>query len=184
MENLSYIFRAGRRAISSLLFLLALLSSSYAFSHTGSIADTTTSDADTEAPWYYTIKASDGKGGDIDPEGNVRVWRNGSVTFEMDPDKGKEVDKVEVDGENVGAVTSYTFSNVNANHTIKVTFRTEMFTITASAGTGGSITPSGTIEVKKDDKAEFDIQADKDYDILDVILDGESKGAIKDYKIS
>ncbi len=185
MENLSYIFRAGRRAISPILLLLALLSCNYAFGHPGiSIPDTITSDTVSEAPRHYKIKASDGKGGDIDPEGDVRVWRNGSVTFEMDPDRGKEVDKVEVDGENVGAVSTYTFSNVNANHTIRVTFRNETYTIFASAGTGGSITPSGTIEIKKDGRAEFDIIADKDYDILDVIVDGESKGNIKDYTFS
>ncbi len=185
MENLSYIFRAGRKALSPILLLLALFTCNYAFSHPGSvIPDTIASDEDIEDAWYYTIKASDGKGGDIDPEGDVIVWRGGSVTFEMDPDRGKEVDDVEVDGQSVGAVTTYTFSNVNANHTIRATFRTETFTITASAGPGGSISPAGSVEVKKDDKEEFQITADADYDILDVIVDGESKGAIKSYTFS
>ena len=67
MENLSYIFRAGHRVISPILLLLALFTCNYAFSHPAiSIPDSTISDIDSEAPWYYTIEASDGKGGDID----------------------------------------------------------------------------------------------------------------------
>ena len=61
MENLSYIFRAGHRAISPILLLLALLFSNYTFGQPGSIADSTASEE--EAPKNYTIKASDGKGG-------------------------------------------------------------------------------------------------------------------------
>ncbi len=183
MESLSYIFRAGHRVTTSLLILLALFFCSDAFSHSGKGIDKSTfSNAADE--WFYTIKASDGRGGDISPKGDVFVWANSNITFEMDPDRRKEVEDVKVDGESVGPVSSYTFLNINSDHTISVTFRDERFTITASAGIGGSITPSGIIEVKRDGKAEFAIKADRDYEILDVIVDGESKGAIKDYKFS
>ena len=43
------------------------------------------------------------------------------------------------DGVSAGAVASYTFSNVTANHTIAASFaaNTATYTITASAGAGG-----------------------------------------------
>ena len=47
----------------------------------------------------------------------------------------------------VGAVTSYTFTNVLANHTISASFAINTFTITATAGTNGSIAPSGAVTV-------------------------------------
>ena len=37
----------------------------------------------------------------------------------------------------------YTFTNVTADHTIAATFAIDTFTITASAGANGSISPSG-----------------------------------------
>ena len=44
-----------------------------------------------------------------------------------------------VDGGSVGAVTSYTFTNVTANHTIAASFAINTYTITATAGANGSI---------------------------------------------
>ena len=52
-----------------------------------------------------------------------------------------------MDGTSVGAVTSYPFSNVTANHTIAATFALNTYTITASAGSNGSISPSGPVSV-------------------------------------
>ena len=50
-----------------------------------------------------------------------------------------------VDGVSVGAVTSYTFTNVTANHTIAASFAIDTYTITASAGAGGIIDPAGDV---------------------------------------
>ena len=52
-----------------------------------------------------------------------------------------------VDGVSVGAVASYTFTDVAANHTIAASFAQTTYTITASAGAGGSINPSGAVTV-------------------------------------
>lgn len=70
----------------------------------------------------YTIKASAGDGGSISPDGRVRVDRGDDQTFRITPDDGYEIADVLVDGESVGAVSSYTFENVRANHTIEVVF--------------------------------------------------------------
>ncbi len=78
-----------------------------------------------------TIGATAGTGGTISPAGSVSVRRGQDQTFTITPDKGYAIADVKVDGKSVGAVTSYTFRNVTAGHTIQATFvRT-----TASANT-------------------------------------------------
>jgi hypothetical protein len=70
----------------------------------------------------YTITASAGTGGTISPSGTVTVTQGGSQTFTITPNTGYSISDVTVDGVSVGAVSSYTFSNVTANHTIVATF--------------------------------------------------------------
>lgn len=73
----------------------------------------------------YTITATAGANGSISPSGAVRVAAGGSQTFTISPSSGYEIDTLRVDGLEVTATTSYTFSDVNANHTIEVTFKQE-----------------------------------------------------------
>jgi hypothetical protein len=70
----------------------------------------------------YTISATAGKGGRVTPSGSVSVNGGTNITFTMKPSSGYAVSDVKVDGVSVGAPTTYTFSNVTANHTIAVSF--------------------------------------------------------------
>lgn len=70
----------------------------------------------------YTIQASAGANGIITPSGTINVAQGGNQTFAMIPNTGYEVQNVYIDGNSVGALTSYTFANVTANHQIHVTF--------------------------------------------------------------
>jgi hypothetical protein len=70
----------------------------------------------------WTLTASAGSGGTISPSGTVYVAQGGSQAFTIAANTGYVISAVTVDGANVGAVTSYTFSNVTANHTIAATF--------------------------------------------------------------
>lgn len=65
------------------------------------------------------VTASAGSGGSISPSGSVSVAYGGSQTFTITPNPGYRVRDVLVDGVSVGAVKSYTFSNVQAAHTIE-----------------------------------------------------------------
>lgn len=70
----------------------------------------------------YTIKASAGNGGIISPSGNVSVKRGDDQTFSINPINGYRISDVIIDGKSVGAVSTYTFDSVKANHTIQVKF--------------------------------------------------------------
>lgn len=70
----------------------------------------------------YTIKASAGNGGIISPSGNVSVKRGEDQSFHINPINGYRISDVIVDGKSVGAVSTYTFDSVKANHTIQVKF--------------------------------------------------------------
>lgn len=70
----------------------------------------------------YTITATAGTGGKITPSGTVHVVELGSAIFEIAPNQGYKISDVLVDGTSVGAVESYAFSYVIANHTIEARF--------------------------------------------------------------
>lgn len=78
---------------------------------------------DDQPDTFYTITVTAGKGGTISPSGSVRVREGGSLALTITPDKGYVVSNVKVDGKSVGAVKSYTLTNVMGSHTITVTFR-------------------------------------------------------------
>ena len=76
---------------------------------------------------YVSVTAAAGEGGTITPAGEVSVKGGASQTFAIAAQEGYAIADVLVDGQSVGAVDSYTFENVTANHTIAA-----LFTKTAS----------------------------------------------------
>lgn len=70
----------------------------------------------------YTIKASAGANGTISPNGSVSVARGKDQTFTISAINGYRIADVLVDGKSVGNVSTYTFENVKANHTIQAKF--------------------------------------------------------------
>ena len=211
----------------------------------------------------YTISATTGAGGSISPSGLVTVNHGASQMFSITPATNYTVGNVVVDGSSAGAVTTYTFTNVTANHTISAsftviqqnslnitksgtgtgtvisspegiicgsdctevynagtlvtltatpdgnstfsgwsgacagtgacivtidaaksitaTFTLKTYTITATAGTGGSISPSGSILVNHGATQVVSITLNTDYKIEDVLVDGKSVGAVSTY---
>ncbi len=74
------------------------------------------------APVNYTITASAGGGGSISPSGTVSVTAGGSRTFTIAPDSNYSIASVTVDGVDQEAISSYTFTSVRSDHTIRATF--------------------------------------------------------------
>ena len=134
----------------------------------------------------YTITASAGTGGTITPSGTTTVAGGSSQTFSIAPGTGYSIAGVLVDGVSVGAVSAYTFTNVAANHTISASFvaATTTYTITASAGANGTITPSGTTTVNSGASQSFTITPGTGYRVADVLVDGVTAGAVTTYTFS
>ncbi|HSO60960.1 MAG TPA: PilC/PilY family type IV pilus protein [Desulfobacterales bacterium] len=128
----------------------------------------------------YTITASSGANGSISPSGAVSVAANSNKSFWFFPASGYKILQVLVDGVSVGTPSSYTFSNVTANHTIQVSYASLGHTITTSAS-NGSISPPGPISVPAGGSQTFNIQPDFGYTIDRVLVDGVSIGAVSSY---
>lgn len=131
----------------------------------------------------YDITATWNAGGSISPSA-ASVPQGGDVTFTITANAGYHIVDVQVDGLSVGAPTTYNFSRVMANHTIDATFASGDPVITASAGTGGTITPSGSVNVSAGGSQVFTIGASPGYTIAGVTVDGVSVGFAQDYTFS
>ncbi len=137
-------------------------------------------------PATYTLTASAGQNGAIAPAGETVVTEGENQTYTISPDSGYHIKDVLVDGASQGAVSSYTFENVSANHEISAEFEENAadvttYTLTASAAANGSISPDGVIEVEAGSAKSFTITPNSGYHVKDVLIDGESQGAITSY---
>src|SRR5208337_2046112 len=132
------------------------------------------------APATFTITPTAGANGTISPSSAVTVNYGASQTFSFTPATGYQVSSVLVDGTAVTTASSYTFSNVSANHTINVSFA-PTYTISAAMLGSGSISPSGTVSVISGANQSFTISPAANYKISGVKVDGKSIGAVSSY---
>lgn len=71
----------------------------------------------------YAITSSAGTGGSISPNGQTNVVSGNSQTYTITAAEGYVISRVLVDGKSVGAVASYSFSDVKATHNISAEFK-------------------------------------------------------------
>jgi hypothetical protein len=129
----------------------------------------------------YIINASASAGGSISPSGAVSVDHGGSQGFTVAPATGYHSDSVVVDGINIGTPPGYTFTNVTSHHVISAWFSTNVYTIAASAGPHGSITPSGSVPAPHGSDRSFVITPDPGYHVDSVLVDGGMAGTGLEY---
>lgn len=132
----------------------------------------------------YTITATVTGEGTITPAGETTVTCGASQFYTITPAVGYVIDDVTVDGASVGVVTDYNFENVTADHTIAVVFTAiadSTYTITATATGNGTIAPAGATTVNYGASQTYTMVADEFYTIGDVLVDGESVGAVPTY---
>jgi hypothetical protein len=122
------------------------------------------------------------EGGSINPSGTLEVIYGTNLSFVISPSPGYAISDVEVDNQPVGAVDEYFFDNIVASHSISARFRQkEIFNIMASAGTGGSITPSGTSSHEEGTGTTYIITPGYGFRVLDVVVDNHSAGPVTEY---
>ena len=130
-----------------------------------------------------TITVSAGSGGSITPSGVVSVTYGTSAVFTIAPNTGYSLSGVTVDGSSLGNVPAtggiLTFSDVTTSHTVSATFKQmPAVTITASAGSGGRVSPSGAVSVAYGANAAFSIVPNSGYSLSGVTVDGNSLGNV------
>ena len=130
-----------------------------------------------------TITASAGANGSISPAGEKTVDYASNQTFTITPAGGYYVGDVVVDGSSKGAVGTYTFDNVTSNHTISATF-VNSYTITATAGPNGSISPAGAVVVSVGGNQTFGITPNPGYSIVEVLVDNNPVGPVGTYQFT
>ena len=129
----------------------------------------------------YSIVSSSDANSTIVPEGTTWVNAGTSQTYYFAAaGNNYTITQVIVDGaNNTQAVADgyYTFSNVTASHTISVVSALKTFDIFASATTGGTITPSGTISVAYGANQMFTFGANSGYELVQVLVNNVNNPA-------
>jgi len=140
-------------------------------------------------PVTHTITSSVGSNGSITPLGATIVTEGNSQGFTITPDNGFTIATLVVDAVSIATSTSYTFSNVLTDHTISATFALipappGSFTIVATSGTGGTVSPSGSTVVTQGDSQAYSITPSSGYDIATLIIDSISIATSTSYTFS
>ncbi len=135
---------------------------------------------------YLTITAKAGEGAWITPEGPVKVPYGGSQTFDFGAAAGHHLTGLYIDGvAKSTTATSVEFVDVTADHLIEVLAAPDTFTIRASAGPGGSMTPAGDVSVPYGGGQTFEFVADAGYHVSELLIDGATHyPAISPYTFS
>ena len=133
----------------------------------------------------YNILASAGLGGTISPTGTVKVLEGEHQTFIATANAGYSFEHFLVDGAITGDMSEYTFESVVAQHTIEAVFtatsKIATYTIRAGANTGGTLSPSGSVEIFEGQSQSFTITPDEGFEIKDIIVNGDSLSIVENY---
>ncbi|MFY0626747.1 MAG: T9SS type A sorting domain-containing protein [Reichenbachiella sp.] len=131
---------------------------------------------------YFEIELIVGAGGKSASEpGTHQVAEGSHKSYIFTPDPGYRVQHLIVDNSSIGSKTTYTFSDVSANHKIEVVFEEILYSVVATAGINGQISPDGTSSVKEGDDMTYSIIPDEGYLISDVLVNNISVGVVDSY---
>lgn len=122
----------------------------------------------------YTITASAGAGGTISPGGVTTVAEGDSITYTITPNASNATKAIKVDGVEQPIASVYKFKNITANHEIKAEF-IATYAITVTATEGGTVSPSGTVIVKKGETVIFTFTPNTGYIAFKATVDGVEK---------
>ncbi|MGN1350342.1 MAG: S-layer homology domain-containing protein [Anaerovoracaceae bacterium] len=129
----------------------------------------------------YTITGIETDHGTLSIDEEV-VEKGDDLTVKIRPDSGYKISRLYVDGSSVTVTSSYTFTNIRKDHTIRAVFAkgSSEYTIRGTAGTGGTVS-IGTKTVDAGDDLTVTISAYSGYRISDVLVDGKSVGTVSKY---
>lgn len=123
--------------------ITGLVAGTYSVTVTDAANTTATGSYVVTQPNNFTITASSDTNGTVTPIGVTTVNSGANQTYAITPNSCYQIATVLVDGVSQGAIATYTFSNVTANHTISATFTANSTTWNGMAWSNGS--PSATV---------------------------------------
>lgn len=139
----------------------------------------------------YTMTAEASQGGVITPNGTQVVNYGANVNYEIVANQGWYVAQVVIDG----VTTNYTqaddvvtltvpFTAIDANHSVSVLFDQFMYNITGTVGANGTVNGETTINASMPYGSNYSltITPADNYQVADVVVDGESVGAVNFYE--
>ena len=134
----------------------------------------------------YTITSTAGTNGTISPLGTTILLQGASQLYTITPTSGYVVNTLVVDSVSIATSTSHTFSNIQANHTIDVTFSLippppGTFAITATAGANGTINPAGVTIVTQGNSQTYTITPNSGYEMATLTVDSVSVATSTSY---
>jgi len=125
----------------------------------------------------YAITAAKSGDGTITPAGSVIINAGSDTTFTFTPNTGNHLDSLVVDDINHGDDSiQYKFTNVTSNHTIKVYFAINEYTITANAYGAGTIIPAGMVMVSYGADTSFTFNPDPGHHLDSLVVDDLNHG--------
>jgi len=128
----------------------------------------------------FTVTPSAGANGSINPSTPQTVNYNGTASFTVTPNTDYQIASVTGCSGTLSGNT-YTTGPITADCAVTATFEINTYTITASAGSNGSINPSGAVSVNYGANQSFSITPSANYQVADVQVDGSSVGAVAGY---
>jgi hypothetical protein len=129
-----------------------------------------------------TVTTSGTGSGSIVP-GTLIVTKGNNQQFDISATQGSVITNVYVDTVAQGAISQYTFTNVQVNHTLEVTFTRNTFNITSTANSGGTITPNGSNQYNANSSQNFDTKPTAG-NSFSVVVDDSSVGSAANYNFS
>ncbi len=132
----------------------------------------------------YLIKSNASEHGTISPLGSKEYVAGSSATYKIKADEGYKIENVIVDGVEKGALEEYTFTNINAKHTITATFVRDirLYSINAIAAEGGVISPEGETMYTEGSSAVYSIRANEGYILKHLMVDGVKLAPTDEYR--
>ena len=134
---------------------------------TASFSSTSTGGSTGGTTTTYTVTPSAGSGGSISPSTPQTVDNNATTSFTVTPATGYSISSITGCGGTLSGNT-YTTGPVTANCTVTAAFALNTYTVTPSAGSGGSISPSTPQTVSNDAATSFTVTPATGYSISSV----------------
>jgi uncharacterized repeat protein (TIGR02543 family) len=129
----------------------------------------------------YTITSSVAGDGTITPSGVTSVNHGSNQSYTWSAGTGYHFSNLLIDGLHQDSTSSYTFNNIDQNHTIEVNFDINTYTITSSVVGNGTITPSGVTSVNHGSNQSYTWSAGTGYHFSNLLVDGLHQDSTSSY---